>query len=152
MTEEGSKQPFVGQPIRKFGQQANDATHGAISHVGSNLPPAFENAVRQEEGLQQHLLVFLRIAFGGKGFDIRWKNGSETILINNLCRESFCAISTDDPKFVNPKFGDFFGADLHLRFDSPAIGFADANYAPLFDLDDLLRDDKPDLGAYEFFP
>jgi hypothetical protein len=40
--------------------------------------------------------------------------------------------------------------DGHLRADSPAIGAADAAWAPAEDHDGRRRDARPDIGAYEY--
>ena len=53
-------------------------------------------------------------------------------------------ITGADPKFVNPG-----GDDFRLRSDSPAIGRADAAYAPPTDFTGNPRDSNPDIGAYE---
>lgn len=40
--------------------------------------------------------------------------------------------------------------DFHLKADSPAIGNASTDYSLIEDRDGTLRDDKPDIGCYEF--
>jgi hypothetical protein len=42
--------------------------------------------------------------------------------------------------------------DYHLETDSPAIDTGTASGAPLRDIEGTLRDDTPDMGAYEWMP
>ncbi len=64
----------------------------------------------------------------------------KAVLANNL-------VGTD-PQFVAPGTGA--NADFRLKAGSPAIGTAGAANAPTSDVLGRKRDDKPDIGAYEF--
>ncbi len=59
-----------------------------------------------------------------------------------------CIFNTD-PKFVNKEY------NFHLDTLSPAIGIGNPLYSTgllQYDLDGVLRGDKPDVGAYQFVP
>ncbi len=53
-----------------------------------------------------------------------------------------------DPRFVQPAWGT--EGDYHLQEGSPAIDAGSSEGIPAVDLDDVLRDARPDLGAYEY--
>ncbi len=52
-----------------------------------------------------------------------------------------------DPLFVDPDNGDY-----RLMPDSPCIGAANSESAPLTDITGAARDSNPDIGAYEYIP
>jgi len=57
-----------------------------------------------------------------------------------------------DPKFIDAPAGymdENYPFDFRLNSGSPAIGYADKNYAPLNDYAGNLRDSVPDAGALE---
>lgn len=56
-----------------------------------------------------------------------------------------------NPAVMDTMFQDIFDQDYHLNDDSPAIDAGKADVSE-FDLDGILRDASPDIGAYEFVP
>lgn len=105
-------------------------------NIGTNHPEA------------ENMLIRNNVTWGGNGFDI--KGEGDTIVEDNLCRESFCEVRSN-PQFINPTF-DLATADYRLQADSPAIDAGSSVDAPAFDFDGRARPQGSgiDLGAYEY--
>ena len=110
-----------------------------------------------------HLFGRARLLVGGKG---RW--GSQLAIVWRMCstrirlqQDLVSPAPYRGPRwalfrneFVNPAVATNHQnpnptTDNQLRAGSPAIGFADPNYALPFDITGKCRDSAPDAGAYE---
>lgn len=93
------------------------------------------------------------------GFPVSSANTSGIVVENNLVCGINGNVSEDSDVTgiqVNtieedPLFTDVANFDFSLQGSSAAIGGAGGSYAPDYDFRGALRDDNPDLGAYEYF-
>jgi hypothetical protein len=77
---------------------------------------------------------------------------------NNVGSPSYCAYGgAGDPPasgpgdiFSDPSFVDPAGGDYHLRANSPCIGAGSPVGAPRSDSEGMVRDARPEMGAYEW--
>ena len=87
--------------------------------------------------------------------DLFWLPGNDEILIHgstSFSADDIASLGTGnlsgDPLFEDPAWGS--EGDYHLQNGSPAIDAGTMDDAPAEDLDGTVRDDHPDIGAYEF--
>lgn len=97
-------------------------------------------------------IVFHDIHLGGNGIAAS-SSSTNYVVINNLVNgqvDNDIAQVAINILIADPLFVDAENNDFRLLPGSPAIGAADANYAPATEYGGGLRDGAPDLGAYEF--
>lgn len=87
-------------------------------------------------------------------FNFDLPTDSYDLVSSNLCFGAPFDIGTtgmdSNAMVLDPKFNNAPN-DLHLVSDSPAINNASMASSAATDADNNLRDNKPDIGAYEFF-
>lgn len=78
------------------------------------------------------------------------REGSTVTITNNILRTMIESLESDNQVSQERSYPMFALPTLQLREESPAIDMAPESLMSL-DLLDSVRDDKPDIGAYEWF-
>ncbi len=103
---------------------------------------------------REHLVDVQNCIFAGAGTSWMVESGNitQTSLGGNLATSEIADLlnhSTDQPA-TDPLFTDADNGDFTLQTGSPAINNGVSDNAPADDISGALRDDMPDIGAYEF--
>ena len=111
-------------------------------------------------GSNDYSVVANNIVYGntGTGIDEEGSTGTHNIYANNLSysngtnwnlKNGLTATGTisADPQFVN--YIRTGGGDYHVKSTSPTIGAGSLTYAPITDLDGVVRSAPADMGTYE---
>ena len=151
-TNTGKRMDFINNTCY-YNSYTNTITYAGGNQTGNNIGIS---AQESEDIRMINNVVFIDNAWGG--FPISVANtGNFTVYDNMVFGDNgplnqdggVFAVRVDttvsDPLFENPEQFDF-----HLKATSPAIGVANASFAPDNDFYGNPRDASPDLGAIEY--
>jgi predicted outer membrane repeat protein len=144
-------------------------TGGAISHNASGTDTfelrVLNSTLTQNLGVLSngiaawtdtvgHSSIVIQNTILDNGNDYEVEDGTPTFLSagGNFSSDVFLdlILGLDDILGVDPLFADANDLDFHLRMGSPCIDSGVADGSPENDLDGAMRDEMPDIGAYEF--
>jgi len=136
---DGDRVDIVNNTCYKNSHTGSGSNIG-ISVQGGNDVKVYNNIVEAD------------LSFGGYSISVGSVTGLDVKynLINGGLDPTLTLNATKSTKGV-ANFVDSANKDFHLQSTSLAINKGDTGYAPKNDYDNKIRDNKPDLGAYEYF-
>ena len=151
-TNSGERIDFINNTCY-FNSYTNTVTYANGEQSGKNIGISSQssNDVRMINNI-----VYIDNAWGGYPLSVSNTQDFE-VMDNMIYGDNGTLVQDDDVVNVqvnttvaNPLFVDVNNFDFHIQQSSPAIGIANAEFAPAIDFYGYARDDEPDLGAAEY--